>query len=310
MLNTQEIKNLLSNLSSNGEVTAEEVIQLFTIAINLIQSVKEESKKFIVDETKVMDESRSSVLDSLSKVEATVTSLLAEAKNSIDQKISKATFNINDVRDQLIVMIDAAKKMTPSGDFLNPVYKEINDLRNLVNEYCDMEDSEDPELSPEEIRDSLETLEGDARLPIDAIEGLRELLSKLSSKENGNGFQVFGGSAGIQLYSNGTKRGTIKSLNLRAGSNMTLTYATVNGMPTITFSATGGGGGGSGFQQPTSGSINGINKVFDFATAPNALCIDDGRIIQQVASDGTVNWTGTTTITLAIAPIFDIFAVS
>ena len=69
------------------------------------------------------------------------------------------------------------------------------------------------------------------------------------------------------------------------------------------------GGGGSGFQQPT-GTVDGSNLDFVFSTAPNAVCVDQGRIMQQTSSDGTVNWTGTTTITLTIAPTTDIFGVA
>ena len=68
--------------------------------------------------------------------------------------------------------------------------------------------------------------------------------------------------------------------------------------------------GGSGPTSPTSGIVNGSNTVFTFATAPQVICVDNGRIMQQVSSDGTINWTGTTTINLTIAPNYDIFAIS
>lgn len=64
----------------------------------------------------------------------------------------------------------------------------------------------------------------------------------------------------------------------------------------------------SGFQQPTSGAVNGSNATFVWASAPNVIVVDQGRTMQQVSSDGTVNWTGTTTTVLTIAPNFDIFA--
>lgn len=74
----------------------------------------------------------------------------------------------------------------------------------------------------------------------------------------------------------------------------------------------GAGGSGSGFQQPLSGVCNGVNKTFTWATAPNALAVDEGKTIQKVQyGDGvTTNWTGTTTTVLTIAPNFDIFAVA
>lgn len=59
---------------------------------------------------------------------------------------------------------------------------------------------------------------------------------------------------------------------------------------------------------PISGAVNGTNQTFVFAVAPTAIVVDQGRTMQKVSSDGTVNWTGTTTVVLAVAPVSDIFA--
>lgn len=64
-----------------------------------------------------------------------------------------------------------------------------------------------------------------------------------------------------------------------------------------------------GYQQAV-GTVDGSNTIFVFAKAPNVVSVDQGRVMQKVSSDGTVNWTGTTTITLTIAPNFDIFGVA
>ncbi len=77
----------------------------------------------------------------------------------------------------------------------------------------------------------------------------------------------------------------------------------------ISRGGSGGGGGSTGFQQPT-GTVNGTNTVFVFTTAPKVISVDQGRVMQKVSSDGTVNWTGTTTVTLTIAPTFDIFGIA
>jgi len=54
------------------------------------------------------------------------------------------------------------------------------------------------------------------------------------------------------------------------------------------------------------GAINGSNTVFVFSSPPNII-VTDGKVLQKTASDATANWTGTTTVTLTIAPEFDIF---
>lgn len=64
------------------------------------------------------------------------------------------------------------------------------------------------------------------------------------------------------------------------------------------------------FQTPTSGTVDGSNAVFVWATAPNVIVVDQGRMMQQTSSDGTVNWTGTTTTTLTVPPNFDIYSIA
>ncbi len=76
-------------------------------------------------------------------------------------------------------------------------------------------------------------------------------------------------------------------------------------------SLTRGGGESSSAVLPvlSSGSINGVNQDFVFTTAPAVLVVD-GIPRQKTQSDGTENWTGTTSITLAVAPNFDLFALA
>ena len=69
-----------------------------------------------------------------------------------------------------------------------------------------------------------------------------------------------------------------------------------------------GGGGGSGYQLPT-GTVNGVNQTFVFATAPSAITVD-GATLQQTEQGGSVNWSGTTTVVMTIPPNNSIFAVA
>jgi hypothetical protein len=69
-------------------------------------------------------------------------------------------------------------------------------------------------------------------------------------------------------------------------------------------------GGAVGYQQPLTGAVNGSNQTFTWTTAPNVMAVDQGRVMQKISSDGTVNWTGTTTTVLSIAPIFDVYGVN
>ncbi len=64
----------------------------------------------------------------------------------------------------------------------------------------------------------------------------------------------------------------------------------------------------SGYQVPT-GTVNGSNQTFIFTSAPNAIVVD-GITLNKVQSDGTVSWTGTTTVILSVAPNNNIFSVA
>lgn len=65
--------------------------------------------------------------------------------------------------------------------------------------------------------------------------------------------------------------------------------------------------GGSFAVQVPNGVVNGINQVFVFTTAPSVIVLDNGNFMNKVSADGTVNWTGTTTVTLNQAPNFNIY---
>lgn len=142
----------------------------------------------------------------------------------------------------------------------------------------------------------------DEQIDRERIKGINELEKsvndKISSIPRGGGW----GAHPLQVNDGST----VVDKNTRFinfGSNLTATRS-ADGIVTVNAS----GGGGSGFQQPTSGAVDGSNKIFVWATAPNSIIVDQGRGMQKVSSDTTVNWTGTTTTTLKNAPQFDIFS--
>ena len=67
-----------------------------------------------------------------------------------------------------------------------------------------------------------------------------------------------------------------------------------------------GTGGGFTVLIPT-GTVNGSNTTFVFGSAPQVIILDNGNIMNKVSKDGTVNWTGSTTVVLTQAPNFNIF---
>jgi len=78
--------------------------------------------------------------------------------------------------------------------------------------------------------------------------------------------------------------------------------SSTNDAVTLTFT-----GGTSGYQDPLTGVVDGNNKTYTWTIAPSVLVIDDVPK-RKVNSDGTSNWSGTTTTILEAAPNWDIFA--
>jgi len=70
----------------------------------------------------------------------------------------------------------------------------------------------------------------------------------------------------------------------------------------------GGGGASVTVALPTAGAVDGSNQVFTFAAEPIIL-VSDNITLRKTSSNGTPNWTGTTTITLAIAPNYDLYSI-
>ncbi len=138
---------------------------------------------------------------------------------------------------------------------------------------------EEVTIDPMKIIEAIEKLPAGKRLSTKHIDGLQQTISAISNQ---------------------TKRGYLHGGGdtVKAGTNITIT---TNSSGQKIINAVG-----SSFQQPTSGIVNGSNTVFAFTTAPNIIVVDNIPR-QKIQSDGTVNWTGTTTITLSIAPNYDLY---
>lgn len=115
------------------------------------------------------------------------------------------------------------------------------------------------------------------------------------------------GAPNRSIYLNGTIiSGRYSDVNLIAGSGMSITESDneTTHMADVTF--TSSGGGSFAVMVPT-GTVNGINRSFTFSSAPQIIVLDNGNVMNKVSSDGTVNWTGTTAVTLTQAPNFNIY---
>ena len=115
------------------------------------------------------------------------------------------------------------------------------------------------------------------------------------------------GSNNVQAVLNVKSGGSMVASNV-TGINFVGSTVTTDNNGNVTINTGGGVGGGSGYQLPT-GTVNGSNQVFVFATAPNAIVVD-GATLQATEQSGTVNWKGTLTVTMTVPPVNSIFGVA
>jgi len=223
---------------------------------------------------------------------------------SVLKKLGDTSFAESRVLNDLSDQIESIKESLPSPyddrgivsrvQTLNVRYESLSKtlvamvdfINGLVNEVRDETKAREIEKKLKEFSALLEDTK-------------KELMAKI--------FMTGGGSKPLQV-----SVGSIVANNRYADINIISSGATVANNDTtkktdITFSSSG-----SSFQVPISGIIDGVNTVFVWATAPNALVVDQGRAMQKTNSspDLNPNWTGTTTTTLQVAPNFDIFAIA
>lgn len=179
---------------------------------------------------------------------------------------------------------------TPRVDYdtiINQATKNVNDtLTPLIPTKEEIEN--DIIKSGEKIRDSLETLDGDERLDKKSVKGIEELEEKVKQiqlRPTG-----VGGARGIQLFTDGTKRGIVNSINLIAGTNVTLTYSVAFGRNDITIDASGGA---SLSVLAVTGTVDDSNTSFTVATEPT-LVIINGMAYQATGGSVTFTWVATT----------------
>lgn len=129
------------------------------------------------------------------------------------------------------------------------------------------------------------------------IEGYDKTIEDIKASSRAG--RMVGGSRGLQLYVDGSKKGIANYVNLIAGTNITLTYSYSNGRNDILID----GSGGAGFTKLTAtGSVDGSNTAFTFTQKPLYI-ISDGAWYQE-----NKGWTWSDpTATMSVPPQTDIY---
>ncbi len=106
------------------------------------------------------------------------------------------------------------------------------------------------------------------------------------------------GGGALDILVNGVDEGIVHQLNFVAGSNMTISYAVISGIPTITFNSTGGGVATPLAAADLSPQANGTNLVFSIPTNTSVIAVigSDAPFIYRQGVDYTVSGTTLTFI--------------
>lgn len=251
-------------------LTKKDFVDSFEKVVQLVQSIQKGNEK----EFELMNESIRLLGQKLKEdTNADVSTLKQQVQDLVSEQIDKITAKLLSVKDGT------------RGD--------KGDKGDSIQGLPGKNGSPD---KPVEIRNKLETLEGEERLDASAIKNI-----PVTEKTQVGGFQLIGGSRGIQLMVGGVKKGLVKTLNLIAGTNLTITYTQSFGRNDLLFDATGGSAGFT--KLVATGTIDGVNAGFTFLSKPT-LIISDGAVYQE---NKGWTWSGLTA-TLTIPPSFDIYA--
>ena len=218
------------------------------------------------------------------KNEKSLRNLLLQFKELSDTLKKDTSDSFSTVKDTLIKDIGQAIKDVKAS------LKVIEDKASRIKEGTDGEPGKDghtptdqellslikplvpvlKEFTPEELRDKLEKLEGKERLnkkSVDGIEEIEEDIKQIKLRPVRGG-----GAKGFMLFTDGTKRLlTAQSLNIVAGSNITLSYAYANGRNDVTIS---GSAGGSLSVLTATGAVSDANVTFTFASEPTLVIVN------------------------------------
>lgn len=285
----------IAQILDRDTVTQEEFVEMFGVLIDFVGQIKESNESDRVE----LDGAVNKSLAELHTVSSRIEQRVAAIRNGEDYKLTEQD------KKEIATFIDV------------PVVEKIIQHTETIKEQPVVKEVAIPE-TPDETVDKVNN--STKLIRKERIEGLVDLISNVAHS-------VVGSFPVTTSFFNG----------LRA-KNMTVVGATaVQRGDTVFVTPTGGSGGGqvnsvvagtgisvdstdpanpivsatgssTGYQGAT-GTVDGVNTAFTFVVAPNAIVVD-GVSIRKVATDTTVNWTGTTNITLAVAPTFDIYAVA
>lgn len=182
---------------------------------------------------------------------------------------------------------------------LNTILADFNEKFDLLERLTSVSNTLNQEkinLTQEQTNKNIKIVEDTLKKNLEENLGelRKDLLNRLANLGGGsmNRQILIGGIDVLTRYTDINLIGSITAVNNDAKRRVDITFS---------------GSGGSAFQLPLTGTIG--NDTFTWATAPNAIVVDE-QVLIKVSQNGDVNWKGTTTTVLSVKPTQSIFAIA
>lgn len=284
--NLKKLEEILKLLDAG--VTKEEFLKSFENVVAIVLKIEKRN----TDAVKKIEETYQNLLQ---KFQNDHTMTLAELKSQVNSVfVGDRLTEIKKELDARMSSIEGRieKKLSSVKDGKTPTK---NELVGLIKPLIPAPIPGSPD-DPDEVVGKINR--AGIQIKKSKIEGLEEELKLFGNTKNN--LTLVGGGRGIQLYVGGTKKGMIKTINLIAGTNISISYALSYGRNDITISSSA-----TALQKlSATGMVNGTNVDFAFTSKPT-LVISDGASYQE-----NKGWTwnaGTLTATLSIPPSYDVY---
>ncbi len=317
---TQFFNNLQKSLEG-GAVQPDEIVEIVQVLLTLIDGVKKDLDNKIVDSSSEANTLITEVSYTLNELELKIKDLINSSERTslsqIKELSTRLSSEINRIEDSIPTLPDLSSIELKIAEVEQKIPVLKDQIFETPDELVSKINSANTLIKQEKIEGLISLIEDLRRIAIanaNALPITTSFVNGLRAKNfnfNGATVSVRGDTAfitttggGHTIQDEGVTLPARTFLNF-VGAGVVATDDSVNDATKVTISTSAG----AGYQQPTSGAIDGSNLIFAFATAPNAIVVD-GVSMQKTAGDSTSNWTGTTTITLAVAPTFDIYGVA
>lgn len=230
---------------------------------------------------------RKSIADLSSEVRSETSYGTSEMKRVVSDFCAVEMARLHKLHEDKMAAVDARMASVVNGEDAD----EEKIVAEVLSQIKLPEQKENIVDGPDEIRNKLELLQGDERLDKTAIKGIEDIERDIKEIQIRPAGRV-GGAKGIGLYIGGTKKLlSAQTMNIVAGTGITISYAYANGRNDVTITATGTA---SLTPIAVTGTIDDSNTAFTAASAPNLVIVNgasyrDGKGVSIVGTAITLN---------------------